>query len=94
MVFSHTFRIPHYWPLFGVARSTVCIIVHTTVNAIVNVLLRKYIVFPTGQHLSAVVNDFDTFHNVLELLMAVIYLSVHMLSITLITIIAKAGTSS
>jgi len=51
----------------------------TTVNAIVNVLLRKYIVFPTGQHLSAVVNDFDTFHNVLELLMAVIYLSVHML---------------
>ena len=46
--------------LFGVARSTVCIIVHTTVNAIVNVLLRKYIVVPTGQHLSPVVNGFDT----------------------------------
>ncbi len=45
--------------LFGVAWSTVCIIVHTTVNAIVSVLLDKYIVFPKGQHLSTVVEGFE-----------------------------------
>ena len=45
--------------LFGVARSTVCIIVHSTMNAIVSVLLGKYIVFPTGQHLSTVINGFE-----------------------------------
>ena len=34
--------------LFGVARSTVCTIVHSTCQAIVNNLLRKYAKFPTG----------------------------------------------
>ncbi len=45
--------------LFGVTWSTVCIIVHTTVNAIVSVLLDKYIVFHKG-HLSTVVEGFET----------------------------------
>ena len=34
--------------LFGVAHSTVCTIVYSTCQAIVNSLLRKYVKFPTG----------------------------------------------
>ena len=40
VVFSHSLRVPYHWPF---VRSTVCIIVHSTVNAIVSVLLQKYI---------------------------------------------------
>ena len=35
--------------LFGIARSTVCEIVHDTVNAIVVKLKGQYIKFPTGE---------------------------------------------
>ena len=38
--------------LFGVARCTVCVIVHDTFAAIVNVLLSEYIQFPTGNLLT------------------------------------------
>ena len=37
--------------LFGVARSTVCTIVHDTCLAITNSLLKIYISFPTGESL-------------------------------------------
>ena len=44
--------------LFGLARCTVCRIVHDTCKAIVKVLLPKYINFPTGDWLSEVVQGF------------------------------------
>lgn len=50
--------------LFGVARSTVCVIVHDTCAAIVNVLLTEYIQFPTGNELTSVINGFRTKCNV------------------------------
>ena len=46
--------------LFGVARSTVCVIVHDTCKAIVNVLLALYIKFPQGNELCDVVEGFKT----------------------------------
>lgn len=44
--------------LFGVARCTVCVIVHDTCKAIVKVLLSTYIKFPKGEHLRKVVEGF------------------------------------
>lgn len=44
--------------LFGVARSTVCVIVHDTCKAIVHVLLDEYIKFPQGAELCDVVAEF------------------------------------
>lgn len=44
--------------LFGVARSTVCVIVHDTCKVIVRVLLRTYIQFPRGNELNDVVDGF------------------------------------
>ena len=46
--------------LFGIARSTVCEIVQETCNAIVKVLLNKYIEFPTGDKLDELVDGFKT----------------------------------
>ena len=46
--------------LFGVGRSTVCEIVHETVDAIVTKLKRKYIKFPTGQAQRDVINGFES----------------------------------
>ena len=45
--------------LFGVARCTVCVIVHDTCKAIVDVLLKTYIQFPEGDELSEVVEGFQ-----------------------------------
>ena len=45
--------------LFGVARSTVCTIVHYTCLAITNSLLKIYISFPTGESLKTVINGFE-----------------------------------
>ena len=45
--------------LFGVARSTVCTIVHDTCLAITNSLLKIYISFPTGESLKTVINGFE-----------------------------------
>ena len=45
--------------LFGVARSTVCSIVHETCNAIVSVMLKEYIKFPVAQDLRDVVEGFE-----------------------------------
>lgn len=50
--------------LFGVARCTVCVIVHDTCAAIVNVLLSEYIQFPTGNLLTSVIEGFKTKWNV------------------------------
>jgi len=44
--------------LFGVARCTVCIVVHETCEAIVTKLMTVYIAFPTGEQLSEVVQGF------------------------------------
>ena len=46
--------------LFGVAHSTVCTIVHSTCQAIVNSLLRKYVKFPTGNALKDVIRNFES----------------------------------
>ena len=46
--------------LFGVARSTVCETVHETCQAIVTVLKRKYVRFPSCDHLDATVDGFKT----------------------------------
>lgn len=46
--------------LFGVARSTVCVIVHDTCKAIVDVLLKEYIQFPQGDKLRNVIAGFRT----------------------------------
>ena len=46
--------------LFGVARSTVCSIVHSTCQAIVNSLSRKYVRFPTGDALKHVIRNFES----------------------------------
>ena len=46
--------------LFGVARCTVCVIVHDTCNAIVRTLQSKYISFPVGDDLQGVIDGFQT----------------------------------
>ena len=46
--------------LFGVSRSTVCEIVHETVDAIVRVLQREYIRFPVRDQQRNTVRDFET----------------------------------
>ena len=44
--------------LFGVARCTVCVVVHETCEAIVTKLMNLYISFPTGEQLNEVVQGF------------------------------------
>ena len=44
--------------LFGVARSTVCIIVHDTSQAIVDVLFKKYVRFPCGREMERTIQGF------------------------------------
>ena len=44
--------------LFGIAKCTVCEIVHETTGAIVNKLLHKYIKFPNGEQLQHLVDGF------------------------------------
>lgn len=46
--------------LFGVARCTVCVIVHDTCQAIITKLLKKYIQFPVGEQLTQVVDGFKS----------------------------------
>ena len=46
--------------LFGIAHSTVCEIVHETCCFVVDVLLKEYIKFPTGNCLTSVVDEFKT----------------------------------
>ena len=46
------------WHLFGVSWSSVCEIVHETCLVIVNVLLKAYIKFPTGDNIDNVVREF------------------------------------
>ena len=44
--------------LFGIGRSTVCDIVHETCRAIVKVLMKEYIKFPSSDDLDHVVDEF------------------------------------
>ena len=44
--------------LFGIARSTVCVVVHETCTAIIQKLLLLYISFPIGDEVSEVVRGF------------------------------------
>jgi len=46
--------------LFGIARSTVCEIVHETCHCIVDTLLNEYIRFPSGNSLQNVVDEFKS----------------------------------
>ena len=45
--------------LFGIARSTVCVIVKEVCKAILKVLLRQYISFPSGDELNDIVEGFE-----------------------------------
>ena len=45
--------------LFGIARSTVCVIVQETCSAIVTSLMNTYIKFPTGDALKKVLDGFE-----------------------------------
>ena len=45
--------------LFGIARSTVCRILHETCKAIIELLLKKYINFPVGHRLQQVIQGFQ-----------------------------------
>ena len=70
-------RVAH---LFGLARCTVCCIVHDTCKAIVKLLLPKYIRFPTGDRLNEVVQGILSnggFYNVQDQLMGHTYQSDH-----------------
>ena len=49
--------VGHY---LGVARSTVCIILHTVVKAIIDILLKWYVQFPTGKRLWHVISGFES----------------------------------
>ncbi|XP_062516381.1 uncharacterized protein LOC134191776 [Corticium candelabrum] len=49
--------------LFGIGRSTVCSIVHSTCRAIVHCLMSGYITFPTGEMLTDVVKGFSQSFN-------------------------------
>ena len=57
MVLSYSNRVAH---LFGVARSSICEIIHETCDVIVSTLLRTYITFPSGQQLDSVIETFAT----------------------------------
>ena len=46
--------------LFGIARSTVCEIVHETCQCIVDILMEDYIKFPSGDRLDLTVDEFKT----------------------------------
>ena len=46
--------------LFGIAKSTVCEIVHETCQCILDVFMKDYIQFPTGNKLDQVVDEFKT----------------------------------
>ena len=46
--------------LFGIGRSTVCEIIHDTVDAIVHMLQREYIRFPVGDQQAEVIKGFET----------------------------------
>ena len=46
--------------LFGVARCTVCVIVHETCAAIVSKLLKQYVYFPQDEQLAAVIDGFKS----------------------------------
>ena len=48
--------------IFGVAKGTVCVIVHEVCDAIVRVLMKKYIKFPSGNQLTEVLNGFERCH--------------------------------
>ena len=52
--------------LFGVARCTVCVIVHDTCAAIVTVLLDQYIKFPNGEDLEKTVKGFEEKWNMVQ----------------------------
>ena len=56
MVFSNKCRLSHY--LFGVSKSTVCVITKDVRTAISN-LLTKYIRTPCGDNLKDVVDEFE-----------------------------------
>ena len=44
--------------LFGVARCTVCVIVHDTCNAINTVFYKDFVCFPVGSQLTEVIDGF------------------------------------
>jgi len=50
--------------LSGVARCTVCVVVHETCKAIVTKLMSLYVSFPTGEQLNEVVQGFKIFLSV------------------------------
>ena len=78
--------------LFGIARSTACRIVHETCNAIVEVLLRKYIHFPAGDRLQQILQGFENKWGVPQCVGAVVFQYPLQKCVTPIITIAKDGT--
>ena len=52
--------------LFGVARCTVCVVVHDTCEALVRVFRSRYVTFPTGDNLHNVIDGFRTKWNMVQ----------------------------
>ena len=50
--------------LFGVARSTICVVVHEVCKPVVKVLQPKYIQFPTGDQLQTILAGFEELWNI------------------------------
>ena len=57
--------------LFGVAHCTACVIVHNTINAIVDVLLCMYIRFPCGDTAANAAKDFEEKWNLQQCVSAI-----------------------
>ena len=57
--------------LFGMARCTVCVIVHNTCKAIIDVLLNAYIQFPQGNELRDVVEGFKARTGIIQCIGAI-----------------------
>ena len=49
--------------MFGIAKGTVCVILHEVCNAIVQVLMKKYIKFPSGEQLKETIDGFERYHS-------------------------------
>ena len=48
--------------MFGIAKGTVCVILHEVCHAIVQVIMKKYIKFPSGQQLKETIDGFERCH--------------------------------
>lgn len=48
--------------MLGVAKGTLCVIVHEECDAIIEILIKRFIKFPSGSQLTDTLNGFERFH--------------------------------